>query len=129
MTSLRILGYSQTAAYLGILAWLLSEPGNLYSLVSPMLDLAKIVEFIYLGFAVLLYPSISLYVAAKSLTIQQWSGARLSQTLAFVACLILAWPAFIAEEFPQLFVACVAGILSFPVMLLITSQYKKTNIH
>ncbi len=120
MTSLRILGYSQVAAFIGIFAWLLSGEGNLYALVSPLMDLTKIVEYIYLGFSVLLYPSISLYLTAKSLTIEQWTTARWSQTLAFIACLVLLLPAYSAVAYPQLLVACVAGIASYPIMWVIT---------
>lgn len=126
MTSLRILGYSQVVAFLAIFAWLLSGEGNLYALVSPMMDLTKIVEYIYLAFSLLLFPSIQLFLTAKSLTIEQWNTARQSQTSAFIACLVLLLPAYSALAYPQLLVACVAGILSYPVMLMITARYKKT---
>ena len=126
MTSLRILGYSQVAAFIGIFAWLLSGEGNLYALISPMMDLTWIVEYIYLGFSVLLYPSISLYLTAKSLTLEHWTTARRSQNAAFIACLVFLLPAYLAVAYPQLLVACVAGIASYPVMLLITGRYKKT---
>jgi hypothetical protein len=91
-----------------------------------MMDLTKIVEYIYLGFSVLLYPSISLYLTAKSLTLEQWTTARRSQNSAFIACLALLLPAYSAVAYPQLLVACLAGIASYPVMLLITGRYKKS---
>lgn len=128
MTNLRILGYSQVGAYLAIFGWLLSGEGNLYSLVSPMMDLAKIVEYIYLSFSVLLFPSIGLYLTAKSLTADQLTTARRSQTAAFIACLVLLLPALYASTYPQLLIACLAGILSYPVMLLIHGDYRKTRL-
>ncbi len=128
MTSLRILGYSQAGAYLAIFAWLLSGEGSLYALVSPMVDLNKIVEYIYLGFSVLLFPSIKLFLTAKWLNLEQWTNARQSQTAAFIACLALLLPAYSALAYPQLLVACVAGILSYPVMLVITGRYKKSGL-
>ena len=128
MTSLRILGYSQVGAFLAIFVWLVSGEGNLYALVSPMMDYTKIVEYIYLVFSLLLFPSIQLFLAAKSLTIEQWITARKSQTSAFIACLALLLPAYSALAYPQLLVACIAGILSYPVMLMITDRYKKSGL-
>lgn len=128
MTNLRILGYSQVVAFIAIFAWLVSGEGNLYALVSPMLDLTKIVEYIYLAFALLLFPSIQLFLTAKSLTKEQWNTARQSQTWAFIACLVLLLPAYSALAYPPLLIACIAGILSYPVMLMITERYKKSGL-
>jgi hypothetical protein len=69
---------------------------------------------------VLLYPSISLYLTAKSLTLEQWTTARRSQNSAFIACLALLLPAYSASAYPQLLVACLAGMASYPVMWVIT---------
>lgn len=128
MTGLRILGYSQVVGYFAIFGWLLSGDGNLYSLISPMLDLAKIVEYTYLAFAWLLFPSIKLFLTAKTMTADQLQTARNSQFQAFIACLVLLLPAFLASSYPQAMVACLAGILSYPVMLMITGRYKKSGL-
>jgi hypothetical protein len=126
MINFRILGYSQVVSLFAIFGWLLTGEGNLYALVSPMMDLTKIVEYIYLGISVLLFPSIKLFLTAKALTVEQFQTARNSQNQAFIACLVFLLPAYSALAYPQLLVACVAGILSYPVMLMITGRYKKT---
>ncbi|MEY4553782.1 MAG: hypothetical protein RL197_209 [Actinomycetota bacterium] len=126
MTSLRILGYSQAAAYLGILAWLLAPPENLYALVSPMIDFTKIIEYLYLGSSVVIYQSVSLYIKAKPLDLEQLKTAKRSQELAFIGCLALLLPAFAAVAYPQLLAACVVGVVSYPISLILISRYQKT---
>ncbi len=126
MTSLRILGYAQVAGYLGILIWFLSGPGHLYALVSPMLDFQKMLEYLYLGFGLLLFPSFKLYLSAKQLTLEQWNTARKSQDFAFIACLFLLIPAYAALAYPQLLVASLAGIVIYPITLFVTIRYKKS---
>jgi hypothetical protein len=128
MTSLRILGYAQVAGYFGILTWFLSGPGHLYALVSPMMDFTKMLEYIYLGFGILLFPAFKLYLSAKELTLEQWNTARKSQDFAFIACLFLLIPAFAASAYPQLLVASLAGIAIYPITLIVTIRYKKTKI-
>ena len=140
---LRLLGKLQLGSYLFILVWMtvweavgISARGNFFT--GPDGEFPWMwVHFVLLGF--LLVPSAITFVQTDRKPNSSTTGsARILQTILFSLVLLLTFPAFALMSLlwthgflpnfyaymaiPSFFVACVLGIISFPIMWRITQS-------
>jgi hypothetical protein len=146
---LRLIGKLQLGSYIFILVWMtfweavgISARGEFFT--GPDGEFPWMwVPFVLLGF--LLIPSAITFIqTGKRPSSRSTRSARILQTILFSIVLILTFPAFALMSllwrqgflpnfwaymaFPSFFIACVLGIISFPIMWRITRSLVSKKI-
>jgi hypothetical protein len=146
---LRLIGKLQLGSYIFILVWMtfweavgISARGEFFT--GPDGEFPWMwVPFVLLGF--LLLPSAITFIqTGKRPSSRSTRSARILQTILFSIVLILTFPAFALMSqlwrqgflpnfwaymaFPSFFIACVLGIISFPIMWRITRSLVSKKI-
>lgn len=122
LDELSFLGLFELLGYLGIAWWILSDRDS-----SGLLPLDEVLRLYFLV-GLILIPSATIFlIPPKSRSKTLVKLAKKLQISIFVFVCIACIPAILyAQWHTQALVACLVGIVSFPVMLFMTGRYKKT---